>query len=236
MSSPSIRTAREHSTDTPARSKYWLATVDRLLDLYGDWLGIGYDIGCSAHGTIQRSPLLAEKYIKSGSRLAVPAFHGCGHNASCQETHHVRVLEGFGLEDLETCERVFSASNEIARPLRHCSVFTRHQFIVKYFQRYNQDMRDQASEWKLRLPRQLLIALHPGLKLLTKYRTTLDVIRKSTQLLDVFMAANGYRDMAVFETWRAEMKAYFSQRKKEPKHDTNAITYVELLQEFDKAK
>lgn len=86
-------------------SKYWLATVSRLIDVYGERLGIGYDIGCAAEGTARRSQLLAEKFQASQSRFAVPAFHGWAHGRLCQLQNHIRSSEGFGLEDLETCER-----------------------------------------------------------------------------------------------------------------------------------
>lgn len=126
-------------------AKYLLATWKQLNKLFGGQLGIGYNIGCAEDGTLQHSPLLLQLYATSGSRFMVPAFHGWAHNRLCQLHYHVQMVKGMGLEDLETSERIYSASNEIARALRHASKFTHHQFIVLYFQHWNLDMRDRLG-------------------------------------------------------------------------------------------
>ncbi|EGO23128.1 hypothetical protein SERLADRAFT_409558 [Serpula lacrymans var. lacrymans S7.9] len=79
-------------------TKYPLAIIDHILDNYGSDVGIGYDIGCAHEATI-----------------VVNTFHGYGHNCLCQLCKHPLYLTGYGLEDLETLERVFSASNSVAR-------------------------------------------------------------------------------------------------------------------------
>ncbi|KAF8512205.1 hypothetical protein JB92DRAFT_2830899 [Gautieria morchelliformis] len=48
-------------------------------------------------------------------------------------------LAGVGLEDLETCERLFSASNAVARLIRHASYFHYLQFIDLPFQQWDDD-------------------------------------------------------------------------------------------------
>ena len=47
--------------------------------------------------------------------------------------------DGFGLEDLETCERVFAGSNAVAHLTCHATPFHQHQFIDMYFQQWDAD-------------------------------------------------------------------------------------------------
>ena len=72
-----------------------------------------------------------------GLRMVVPVFHGHAHNRICQLHHHILMSSGFGLEDLETCERIFAGSNAVARLTRHATPFHRRQFIDMYFQQWD---------------------------------------------------------------------------------------------------
>ena len=101
-------------------------------------LGLGYDIACSFAATLSASSLGAHAR-QLGLKLVVPAFHGHAHNRLCAITNHVQVSPGFGLEDLETCERVFSASNGVARLTRHATPFHRRQFIDMHFRQWDED-------------------------------------------------------------------------------------------------
>jgi len=60
-------------------AKYPLAIVDRILNVFGPNVGIGYDIGCSFSKTIQSSSL-ATQAAALNIRFAVPSFHGYAHN------------------------------------------------------------------------------------------------------------------------------------------------------------
>jgi Kyakuja-Dileera-Zisupton transposase len=117
-------------------AKYPLATISHLLDVLPDHLGLGYDIACSFSTTLRRSSI-GEKASKQGLRLVVPGFHGHAHNRLCQLSFHILMSEGYGLEDLETCERVFSASNAVARLTRHATQFHRRQFIDLFFRQWD---------------------------------------------------------------------------------------------------
>lgn len=98
-------------------AKYPLAATNFVLDLYGDKQGLGFDIGCSFDQTIKRSNLLGAKSASKQLQVFVNAFHGWVHNHLCQLKYHPLYRVGTGLEDLETLERVFSASNTIARTI-----------------------------------------------------------------------------------------------------------------------
>ncbi|EGO04959.1 hypothetical protein SERLA73DRAFT_45139 [Serpula lacrymans var. lacrymans S7.3] len=99
-------------------SKYALATINRLLDVCGDGQGIGHNFGCTLRKTVASSSI-GEKAKRLGLTITVNAFHGYAHNRQCQLLNHPLYLKGFGLEDMETCERVFASSNTLAPIIQH---------------------------------------------------------------------------------------------------------------------
>jgi hypothetical protein len=128
-----------------SRAKYPLATINKLIDAFGDHLGIGTDIGCSLRKTVAASSI-REKAADHHLILAVNAFHGHAHNRKCQLQHHPLYLRGFGLEDLETCERVFAASNAAAPLIRHASHFHYVQFLELHFDQWDIDKYLELSK------------------------------------------------------------------------------------------
>ncbi|KAH0833455.1 hypothetical protein J3R83DRAFT_12574 [Lanmaoa asiatica] len=112
--------------------KYPLSIVSRAVDVLGPRLLIGYDIGCKLATTIASSPIGA-KFEESKSRMCVDAFHGYTHNYTCQDRNHPNVIEGAGLEDLSTMERIFSASNQLAPVIRYATAYNRRTFIDMFF-------------------------------------------------------------------------------------------------------
>ncbi|KAI6139895.1 hypothetical protein EDD17DRAFT_1782462 [Pisolithus thermaeus] len=99
------------------RAKYPLAVVSKLMATFSDGLGGGYDIRCTTLHT-----------------CLVGAFHGHAHCRLCQLSHLTSYVEGLGLEDLETCECMFSKSNALASTLRYATAFHRQQAINAYFE------------------------------------------------------------------------------------------------------
>jgi hypothetical protein len=69
--------------------------------------------------------------------MAVNAFHGHTHNRACQLCFHPLYLHGLGLEDLETCEQIFSASNSVAWLIHHASHFYWLQFLNLHFNQWD---------------------------------------------------------------------------------------------------
>ncbi|KAH7904704.1 hypothetical protein BJ138DRAFT_1235525 [Hygrophoropsis aurantiaca] len=94
--------------------KYPLASINKLLEVCGPDICIGYDIKCRFWQILSRSSIgpLARRLNISG---VVQAFHGAGK------------------EDFETCERTFSESNALAPETRFASEFHRHQAIDEHF-------------------------------------------------------------------------------------------------------
>jgi hypothetical protein len=93
------------------RSKYPLAILHYLLELFGDDQALVYDIGCAFKVTAKKNPILRPLLDAKKVHFFVPAWHGWSHNRKCQLQHHPLHVEGLGLEDCETCERLFSYTN-----------------------------------------------------------------------------------------------------------------------------
>ncbi|KIM53555.1 hypothetical protein SCLCIDRAFT_92658, partial [Scleroderma citrinum Foug A] len=99
-------------------AKYPLAMINKLISVHGNDQAIGSDIGCSLTATLAASSIgLKAKDVNV--QLVVNVFHGHAHNHMCQLWYHPLYLPGTGLEDFETCERVFSSSNATATLIRH---------------------------------------------------------------------------------------------------------------------
>ena len=126
------------------RAKYGLAIVNELLTVFGKDLGLGYDIACSFKATIRKSSIAAAA-AELQLRLCVPSFHGFAHNQWCQLHNHPLYIRCFGLEDLEICERVFTASNGCAKLTRHSTQFHCLQFLDMHFAQWDDDKYAELS-------------------------------------------------------------------------------------------
>ena len=113
-------------------------TLDKILTIFGEDQGVGCDIACAFTVTVWDSSIGEWAYLHR-LLLALNAFHGYAHGCACMLKFHPLYLSGLGLEDLETCERVFSASNSVAPLVRHTSHFPYLQFINLHFQPWDND-------------------------------------------------------------------------------------------------
>lgn len=118
--------------------------ANTVMDAYGAHQAIGYDVGCSFSSTIRRSSL-SDKALQLFLEMLVNAFHGHAHNRLCQLVFHPLFRKIIGLEDLESCERIFSASNSTARVIRHASYFHWLQFLDLHFSQWNEDRYEDLS-------------------------------------------------------------------------------------------
>jgi hypothetical protein len=78
-------------------------------------------------------------------QVVVNAFHGFSHECRCQLQNHPLYLNGLGLEDLETCERIFASSNTAAILIRHASYFHWMQFLDLHFDQWDMDRYTELS-------------------------------------------------------------------------------------------
>jgi len=120
------------------RAKHALAAVAKILEVFREDQGLGYDINCVLNITLRNSSL-KDKVAKKRLQCVVDAFHCWAHKRSCQLKYHPLYRSGFGLEDLSTCERFFSSLNGTARNIRHSSSFHWMQSIDLHVQQVNED-------------------------------------------------------------------------------------------------
>ncbi|KAG2135775.1 hypothetical protein DEU56DRAFT_737641 [Suillus clintonianus] len=194
------------------QSKYPLAVVSKLLDVFGKDLGGGYDIGCRFKTTLSRSALGPSARELNHTSL-VGAFHGHAHKRLCQLDHLTMYVEGLGLEDLEGCERTFSKSNALASSVRYSSIFHRHQAITNYFQ-HTDDFEVYAN---------ISTFLH------NNYKQALNILLDGRTTLPQLMCELGLADDSVFNRWLAEERNYLMSLNHEPKHETLQMEYWQKL-------
>lgn len=119
--------------------------MNRLIEVFGKNTLTGYDIGCGFSSTANNAPSFGPIMREACAEFCVNAFHGHAHCRKCQLEWHPTYIEGTGLEDFETCERVFAESNRVAGTTRNASVFHRRQAIVRHFERWNFDKYGELS-------------------------------------------------------------------------------------------
>ena len=110
----------------------------KLLDIIGLDVCLGYDIGCAFAVTLKKTSLANDVKAQNLHSLC-GVFHGYAHCRLCQLVYLARNVDGCGLEDFETCERIFSSSNKLATFTRQASVYHRKEAIDAHFRRWDMD-------------------------------------------------------------------------------------------------
>lgn len=183
----------------------------KALDLFQErWL-LGYDIGCTFGGTIDRSSLGPE-FRKKKCRTCVNAFHGYSHNARCQQSNHPNNIIGMGIKDLETLERIFSLSNQLASITRYMSKYNRRIFIDMYFKQWDRDKYANLANM-----------LH------NNYRQALDIVTTDAEKLKLDLAVVGLTEAELEAYWN-DQDAHFTNMGTQPAQDLQAVEYIALLQ------
>ncbi|KAF8590864.1 hypothetical protein K439DRAFT_1644437 [Ramaria rubella] len=198
-------------------ANYGLATLNKILDAYGDDQGVGYDIACS-HMTTVAASSIAAKAQTHHLLLAVNAFHGHAHNLLCQLQNHPMYIPGLSIEDLETCERVFSASNSVAHVVRYASHYHWCQFIDLHYQQWDEDKYFELSKF-----------------LYNNYKQALAIIMDYTPKVEWFKAIHGFEDTD-FVKWHDEQLEYLKNLKDELERDVLQTDYVKALEKLAKAE
>ncbi|KAI9069496.1 hypothetical protein FKP32DRAFT_1608414 [Trametes sanguinea] len=190
-----------------------LSHVGKALKVLGPRLLFGYDIGCAFCGTIDRSTLGPE-FRRLCCRCCVNAFHGYSHSHRCQTQHHPSVIVGAGLEDMETMERIFSASNQLATVIRYASKYHRRLFIDLFFKQWDDDKYANLATM-----------------LLNNYRQALGILKDESAAVDEALRTLQctHEDLA---RWQTEEAAYFARVGTEDPANAAAVEYVTLLREL----
>ena len=201
-------------TPSLGSAKYPLAIIAKALEVFRDRWVCAFDVGCSFQGTLQRSPKLGQIFKDSGSRICVNAFHGYSHSYSCQQHHHPNGIKGMGLEDLETMERIFSLSNQLAPIIRYTSAYRRRVLIQMYFQRWDE-------ERYLALGKFLYDNFIQAREIINEKETLVTHSLRELQLTP--------QDLARF---KAEEGTYLASLQKEDDRHLHAVAYVQALEEL----
>jgi len=70
------------------RAKHALAAVAKILEVFGEDQGLGYDINCILDITLRNSSL-KDEVAKKRLQCVVDAFHCWAHKRSCQLKYHL---------------------------------------------------------------------------------------------------------------------------------------------------
>ena len=122
------------------------------------------------------------------------------------------------MEDFETMERIFSASNALATVTRYASPYRRRLFIDTYFQQWDQDKYENL-----------------GTFILNNYRQACTTLDQDVPALADAMLKLNITDAAL-DKWEEEETEFFMHLGKEPETNSLQIDYVELLQTLQAAK
>ncbi|KAI0247383.1 hypothetical protein BJV78DRAFT_1157258 [Lactifluus subvellereus] len=100
-------------------AKYPLALVNQVLEVFQDRPGLGYNIGCSFTETIAKSSIVEKA---RGKALCLVFLHFTAmHTNAFVSCLTILSTGGFGIEDLETAERIFASFNGLANITRYAS-------------------------------------------------------------------------------------------------------------------
>ncbi|KAI0818788.1 hypothetical protein BC629DRAFT_1588119 [Irpex lacteus] len=199
-------------------AKYPLAITNHTLDVHDDMdITIGYDIGCAFTGTANRSALLGPRVQSRRLSFVVNAFHGYAHNRLCQTMHHITYKPGCGIEDLETMERIFSASNNVARTIRYASQFHWKQALDLHFRQWDEEKYYELSRF-----------------LFNNYRQALNIIKDYEPEVARMKIALQVTDEDI-EQWLVEEQKFLMNLKNEPEERVLEVAYVEALIARDNA-
>lgn len=122
------------------------------------------------------------------------------------------------MEDLETLERIFSASNAVASLTRYSTAYRRRVFIDLFLQQWDEEKY-----------------LNLGTMMFNNYLQARHIIKtQSVALADALQSLGA--TVAQLESWEDEEVKYFKTLGQEPEWDAHAVVYVEQLQELRDSK
>ncbi|KIN92747.1 hypothetical protein M404DRAFT_172701, partial [Pisolithus tinctorius Marx 270] len=200
-------------------AKYPIAIVSRLMKVFRADLGGGYDIRCQFSTTLAKS-VIGKDVEQNQHSCLVPVFHGHAHQRLCQLSHLTVYTEGLGLEDLETCERMFSKSNMLASSLCYASAFHRQQAINTYFS-HNDAYEVYASISNF---------------IYSNYKQALLIIQDCEFVLLSLKCELGVTTDTEFTTWLQEERSDLEGLEMEPLNETLQMEYWQALVNLEASK
>lgn len=119
-----------------------------------------------------------------------------------------------GLEDLETLERLFSASNQLASLTRYMSPYRRRVFIDMFFQQWDRDKYQNLATF-----------LH------NNYLQALKIVEEEGADFESDLTLKGLT-VEDLEGYFADETKHLKELGKESQEDIHAVAYVEQLQKY----
>lgn len=197
---------------------------------------LGFDIGCLFNATVQLSRLVGPVATEQKLHILVNAFHGWAHNRTCQLEYHPLYTLGFGLEDLEGMERIFSLSNLVAPLVRSASRFHWLQAYDLHFQQWDED---KYSNLCMSLPSSHTVQslnYSKAIFLLNNYRQALRTILEYSPEVDRELRRLDL-DRNTVQGWIQEELAYLrSKTSGESTERTLECGYLKELKEMSAAE
>ncbi len=187
--------------------------IAKALQVFRDNFLVGYDIGCTMSETVLRSSL-GRAFVERACRMCVNAFHGYSHSYPCQLRFHPNGITGMGLEDLETLERIFSASNHLASVTRFASAYRRRLLIDMFYRQWDDEKYTNLA-----------------LMLYNNYIQAQEIIRDIAPMVSHTLQTLGHSEDELIK-FEAEERQFFATLKDEDPWDMHAIAYVEALQDL----
>jgi hypothetical protein len=145
-------------------------------------------------------------------------MHGYAHNRKCQLGHHPKYTSGAGIEDFETCERLFSISNNCASISRYATRFHRHQILDTHFS-------DSDHAHRLAI----------GRFLYNNYRQALDRIANLSALFTELGLTENILE-GLYQGYLAAEAAHLNTLSYEPLEEQSRFNYVDALEKWWVAK
>ncbi|KAG1739375.1 uncharacterized protein EDB91DRAFT_1237491 [Suillus paluster] len=200
--------------------KYPIASIRKLMDIFGDNILYGYDIKCAFKKIVMRSSL-ADDAKRLNLQGVVPAFHGHAHNRLCQVEHHSKYKVGAGKEDFETCECIFSGSNALAGNICNATDFHHHQALDEHF---------RHSLWEGHLANEYLADF-----IYHNYVQSLNLISTTTSFIINFRASHA-EATTPFEDDLQDEFLYLKHLAHKKDGTSTEVDYVKALIDYEEAQ
>ena len=108
------------------------------MEVLGECTLYGYDISCSLIKTIESSSF-GNLFKQLQCQCCGNTFHGFTHNYACQCKNCPNGIIGIGIKDLETLERIFSSSYQLASIICYALAFHHQVFINMFFKQWDEE-------------------------------------------------------------------------------------------------
>lgn len=177
--------------------------------------------------------MLGQKAASSGLQIFVNAFHGWAHNRLCQLKYHPLYRTGTGLEDMETLERIFSASNSVTRIIWSATSYHWLQAIDLHFRQWDDEKYQQLSEYNI--SSLTIYSYGLGMFMLGNYKQSLEILKDYVPEVNAFKLEKGVSNI-VIEGYILDEKKFLEGLKDEPQGRVLTSAYVEALIFLKKAE